>query len=95
MNVALLCDEGVNSFVTRAIKKMMISTKEQGKNTTLFVVGEKGRSQLARIHADVSILDGTINYSGVLFCKRAGTNEKDANTSNLWRSLMSLVRKYR
>ena len=46
--------EGVNSFVTRAIKKMMISTKEQGKNTTLFVVGEKGRSQLSRIHADVS-----------------------------------------
>ncbi|CAM9576939.1 unnamed protein product [Scytosiphon promiscuus] len=43
---------GVNSFVTRAIKKMMISTKEQGKDTTLFVVGEKGRSQLSRIHAD-------------------------------------------
>lgn len=47
---------GVNSFVTRAIKKMMISTKEQGKDTTLFVVGEKGRSQLARVHANVSIL---------------------------------------
>ena len=44
----------MNSFVTRAIKKMMISTKEQGKDTTLFVVGEKGRSQLSRIHADVS-----------------------------------------
>ncbi len=47
---------GVNSFVTRAIKKMMISTKEQGKDTTIFVVGEKGRSQLSRVHADVSIL---------------------------------------
>lgn len=52
-NFVYLC-AGVNSFVTRAIKKMMTSTKEQGKDTTLFVVGEKGRSQLSRIHADVS-----------------------------------------
>lgn len=63
--------EGVNSFVTRAIKKMMISTKQQGKNTTLFVVGEKGRSQLSRIHADVSRRKhsckgvGTVTEAGV------------------------------
>lgn len=61
----ILRSKGVNSFVTRAIKKMMISTKEQGKNTTLFVVGEKGRSQLSRIHADVS----TCTHS----CKRVDT----------------------
>lgn len=45
---------GVNSFVTRAIKKMVTSTKKQGNEIELFIVGEKGRSQLARIYADVS-----------------------------------------
>lgn len=50
----LLSAAGVNSFVTRAIRKMMISSAAEGKNVKLFVVGEKGRSQLHRIHADVS-----------------------------------------
>lgn len=45
---------GVNSFVTRSIKKMMTSTEKEGKEVELFIVGEKGRSQLARIYADVS-----------------------------------------
>ena len=45
---------GVNSFVTRSIKKMVTSTKGEGKDVELFIVGEKGRSQLARIYADVS-----------------------------------------
>lgn len=45
---------GVNSFVTRAIKKMVTSTKQEGNEVKLFIVGEKGRSQLARIYADVS-----------------------------------------
>lgn len=47
--------KGVNSFVSRSIKKMMTSTKEQGKDVQIFVVGEKGRSQLARIYANVSM----------------------------------------
>lgn len=62
---------GVNSFVTRAIKKMVTSTKEQGNEVELFIVGEKGRSQLARIYADVSstaaaiaIPRGTFLWSG-------------------------------
>ena len=50
----LFLSSGVNSFVTRSIKKMMTSTQEEGKEVELFIVGEKGRSQLARIYADVS-----------------------------------------
>lgn len=46
----------MNSFVTRAIKKIMLSTSEQGKDVSILVVGEKGRSQLARVHGDVSVL---------------------------------------
>lgn len=38
----------MNSFVSRAIRKMIISTQEQGKEVKIFVVGEKGRSQLHR-----------------------------------------------
>lgn len=44
---------GVNSYVTRAIRKMMTSTKKEGKDVQIFVVGEKGRSQLHRVFANV------------------------------------------
>lgn len=58
--------KGVNSFVSRSIKKMMTSTKEQGKDVQIFIVGEKGRSQLARVYADVSrIVCATMN-SGIV-----------------------------
>ncbi|CAM9360984.1 unnamed protein product [Discosporangium mesarthrocarpum] len=40
---------GVNSFVTRGMKKIMASLEAEGKEATLLVVGEKGRSQLARL----------------------------------------------
>ncbi|CAM9630201.1 unnamed protein product [Laminaria digitata] len=43
---------GVNSFVTRSIKKMVTSTNKEGNDVKLFIVGEKGRSQLARLYAD-------------------------------------------
>lgn len=32
---------------------MIASTEEQGKEVQVFVVGEKGRSQLARLYAEV------------------------------------------
>lgn len=44
---------GVNSFVTRAVRKMMDSSQKQGKDVKLFVIGEKGRSQLHRQYAEV------------------------------------------
>ncbi|CAM9514454.1 unnamed protein product [Sphacelaria rigidula] len=43
---------GVNSFVTRAIRKMLVTTKEEGKDVQIFIVGEKGRSQLSRVCPD-------------------------------------------
>lgn len=33
---------------------MLTSTKEEGKDVQIFIVGEKCRSQLSRLYADVS-----------------------------------------
>lgn len=46
---------GVNSFVTRAIKKIVGTATENGKEVGIFVVGEKGRSQLSRAFPNVSV----------------------------------------
>ncbi|CAN0269878.1 unnamed protein product [Ascophyllum nodosum] len=40
---------GVNSFVTRSIKKIASTASEDGKDLDIFIVGEKGRSQLGRL----------------------------------------------
>lgn len=39
--------------MTRAIRKMLVTTKEEGKDVQIFIVGEKGRSQLSRVCPDV------------------------------------------
>lgn len=43
---------GVNTFVTRSIKKIMATASEDGKDVEMFIVGEKGRSQLTRLYPD-------------------------------------------
>ena len=46
---------GVNSFVTRSIKKIASTASEDGKDLDIFIVGEKGRSQLGRLFPHVSV----------------------------------------
>lgn len=43
---------GVNSFVTKAIRNIRADLEKEGKDFNLFVLGEKGRSQLRRANAD-------------------------------------------
>ncbi|CAM9203703.1 unnamed protein product [Choristocarpus tenellus] len=49
---------GVNSFVSRGIKKIVSSLEDEGKEATILVVGEKGRSQLSRLYPE--IMDRTL-----------------------------------
>mmetsp|Transcript_11621 Transcript_11621/g.17342 ORF Transcript_11621/g.17342 Transcript_11621/m.17342 type:complete len:305 (-) Transcript_11621:181-1095(-) len=39
---------GINSTITRGLKKLEIKMKAQGKDLTLLILGEKGRAQLSR-----------------------------------------------
>ncbi|KAL7542797.1 hypothetical protein ACHAXR_012403 [Thalassiosira sp. AJA248-18] len=43
---------GINSFITRSVKTMLISLKDQGKEADIAVIGDKGRGQLARLLSD-------------------------------------------
>ena len=43
---------GVNSFITRAMRKVMAHCAEEGKSPKIFVVGDKGRTQMRRIFPD-------------------------------------------
>jgi len=43
---------GVNSFITRATKDCIKKLADQGKSADVAVVGDKGRGQLGRLHAD-------------------------------------------
>lgn len=41
---------GINSFITRATKNMILSLESQGKSADVVIVGDKGRGQLYRTH---------------------------------------------
>lgn len=43
---------GINSFITRAVKDCVIKLDAQGKECDIVVIGDKGRSQLARAIPD-------------------------------------------
>jgi F-type H+-transporting ATPase subunit gamma len=43
---------GVNSFVTRGVRKAVIAIEAQGKECDLVVIGDKGRNQLRRLLQD-------------------------------------------
>lgn len=43
---------GVNSVITRQMKKVMAHCAETSKSPKLFIVGDKGRAQMRRIYAD-------------------------------------------
>lgn len=39
---------GINSFISRGIKDMLLKLKDQGKGADVVIIGEKGRSQMRR-----------------------------------------------
>lgn len=43
---------GVNSFITRSVKQCITSLEAQGKSADIAIIGDKGRGQLRRQHAD-------------------------------------------
>lgn len=43
---------GVNSFITRGVKRMITILEKEGKTADVAVVGDKGRAQLRRTHGD-------------------------------------------
>jgi len=43
---------GVNSYITRGVKGLVSSLTEQGKDCDIAIIGDKGRSQLSRVHGD-------------------------------------------
>lgn len=43
---------GVNSFITRGVKGLLVNLKEQGKEFDIAILGDKGRSQLSRVAPD-------------------------------------------
>jgi len=43
---------GINSFITRGVKTCIKSLHEQGKEADIALIGDKGRGQLRRFHAD-------------------------------------------
>jgi F-type H+-transporting ATPase subunit gamma len=50
---------GVNSFITRNVKTCVQSLHDQGKTADIAVIGDKGRGQLRRLHADDIVLSMT------------------------------------
>jgi F-type H+-transporting ATPase subunit gamma len=50
---------GVNSFVTRAVKKIIAKVESQGKSADVVVIGDKGRGQLNRTHSSKIIRTAT------------------------------------
>uniref|UniRef100_A0A6S8R5K0 ATP synthase subunit gamma, mitochondrial n=1 Tax=Ditylum brightwellii TaxID=49249 RepID=A0A6S8R5K0_9STRA len=44
---------GVNSFITRGVKDCVSKLKAQGKECDIVIIGDKGRGQLRRLHADL------------------------------------------
>jgi F-type H+-transporting ATPase subunit gamma len=44
---------GVNSFITKGVKACVAALKKQGKEADVAVIGDKGRGQLRRAHADL------------------------------------------
>jgi len=43
---------GINSFITRGVKTCIKALHEQGKEADIALIGDKGRGQLRRFHAD-------------------------------------------
>lgn len=43
---------GVNSFITRGVKGCIKALEDQGKSADIAIIGDKGRAQLRRQHAD-------------------------------------------
>lgn len=43
---------GVNSFITRSVKASVASLHKQGKECNVAIIGDKGRAQIRRLHAD-------------------------------------------
>jgi len=50
---------GINSYVTRSTKNMILDLKSQGKSADVVVIGDKGRGQLRRTNADNIIRSAT------------------------------------
>jgi len=78
---------GINSFISRAVKDCVIKLQNDGKECDIVVVGDKGRSQLARaipeklIRAATEIISpGTFNLSAALSAElvAAGAEDYDA-----------------
>lgn len=62
---------GVNSILTRMTKSMLGRLESEGKEFEIFVVGEKGRSQMRRTHGDYllgSATDRMAPYNFDLAC---------------------------
>jgi F-type H+-transporting ATPase subunit gamma len=90
--VAITSDKGLcggcNSFVTKAVKLAAKTMTKQGKDFELVVVGDRGRSQLARVHADkikrtlsFASSPGTFSLAAALkgeLLTAGGTSEYDA-----------------
>jgi F-type H+-transporting ATPase subunit gamma len=43
---------GINSFITRSVKKIVAKTTKDGKTVDIVVIGDKGRGQMRRILGD-------------------------------------------
>lgn len=50
---------GVNSFITRGVKKCVTKLEAQGKECDIVVIGEKGRAQLRRFLGDSIVASAT------------------------------------
>lgn len=78
---------GVNSFITRNVKKCVASMEKQGKEIDIVIVGDKGRGQLRRIHGELVkrsatdiVAPGTFNLAAALSSElvAAGVADYDA-----------------
>lgn len=50
---------GINSFVTRGVKDLVVKLDAQGKECDVVIIGDKGRGQLRRFHGDKIIRTAT------------------------------------
>merc|ERR1740139_321078 len=73
---------GINSFISRAVKDCVIKLQNDGKECDIVVVGDKGRSQLARaipeklIRAATEVISpGTFNLSAALSAELVAAGE--------------------
>lgn len=67
---------GINSFITRGVRRMSAAMQDQGKEMDIVIVGEKGRSQLRRLYGEQIVRSVTDIVAPGTFALATGVAEE-------------------